>query len=120
MLGQSPSFDKSLSIGLAIGVPSDYSANPFHDAPCRGSPSDESRAIFSGVIEEGMVHNAPFVSLCVARELLRCELCKDGTGASAMREATHIALRCAAGAMPGAREDLIELLGVDGLEAVLS
>ena len=92
---------------------------PSNDAPCRGSPSDESRAMFSGVIEEGMVHNAPFVSLCTARELLRCELCKDDTGSSKIREATHIALRRAAGAMPGAREDLVELLRVDGLELVL-
>ena len=89
-------------------------------APCRDSPSDESRAMFSGAIEEGMVHNAPFVSLCVARELLRCELCKDDTGSSKMRESTHIALRRAVGAMPGAREDLIELLRVDGLEAALN
>ena len=75
--------------------------------------------MFSGVIEEGMVHNAPFLSLCVARELLRCELCKDNAGSSKMRETTHIAVRRAAGAMPGAREDLIELLRVDGLESVL-
>ena len=75
--------------------------------------------MFSGAIEEGMVHNAPFVSLCVARELLRCELCKDDTGSSKMRETAHIALRHAARAMPGAREDLVELLRVDGLELVL-
>ena len=86
----------------------------------RASPSDESRATFSGVIEEGMVYNAPFASLCAARELLRCELCKDGTGSSKMRETAHIALRCAAGAMPGAREDLVELLRVDGIESALN
>ena len=76
--------------------------------------------MFSGVIEEGMVHNAPFLSLCAARELLRCELCKDDAGTSQMRKTTHVALRRAAGAMPGAREDLIELLRVDGLEAALT
>ena len=90
-----------------------------NDPPRRDLPSDESRVIFSAVIEEGMVHNAPFLSLCSARELLRCELCKDGTGSSKMRETTHIALRRAAGVMPGAREDLVELLRVDGLESVL-
>ena len=91
-----------------------------NDAPCRGSPSDESRVMFSGVIEESMVYNAPFVSLCAARELLRCELCKDDTGSSKMCEATHTALRRAARAMPGAREDLVELLRVDGLESALN
>ena len=75
--------------------------------------------MFSAVIEEGMVHNAPFVSLCAARELLRCGLCKDDTGSSKMRETTHTALRRAAGAMPGAREDLVELLRVDGLDVAL-
>ena len=103
---------------LAIDVSIVLTAS--NDAPCRGSPSDESRDMFAGVIEEGMVHNAPFVSLCVARELLRCELCKDDTGSSKMRETTHIALRRAAGAMPGAREDLVELLRVDGLGSVLN
>ena len=76
--------------------------------------------MFAGVIEEGMMHNAPFLSLCAARELLRCELCKDDTGSSKMRETTHVALRHAARAMPGAREDLVELLRVDGLEAILN
>ena len=66
-----------------------------------------------------MVHNAPFLSLCAARELLRCELCKVNPGTSKMRENAHVALRRAASAMPGARDDLIELLHADGLEAVL-
>ena len=86
----------------------------------RDSPSDQSRATFSAVIEEGMVHNAPFLSLCAVRELLRCELCKDSPGASELHENAHAALRRAASAMPGAREDLIELLRIDGLEEVLS
>ena len=47
-------------------------------------------------------------------------VCKDGAGSSKMRETTHIAIRCAAGAMPGAREDLVELLRVDGLEVDLN
>ena len=93
---------------------------PFNNALYRGPPSDQSRATFSAVIEEGMVHNAPYLSLCAVRELLRCELCKDSPGASEMRENAHAALRRAASAMPGAREDLVELLQTDGLEEVLS
>lgn len=33
--------------------------------------------MFSEVIEEGMVYNTPFVSLCAARELLRCAIITD-------------------------------------------
>ena len=66
-----------------------------------------------------MVHNAPFVSLCAVRELLRCELCKDATATSAVRENALAALRHAASSMPDAREDLAELLHADGLDAVL-
>ena len=72
------------------------------------------------MIEEGMVHNAPFVSLCGVRELLRCELCKDAAAAtSAVRENAHAMLRRAASSMPDARGDLIELLHADGLDALL-
>ena len=87
----------------------------------RGSRSDQSRATFSAVIKvlEGMAHGAPFVSLCAVRELLRCELCKDDAGTSVLRENALATLRRAASAMPGAKEDLIELLHVDGLETVL-
>ena len=91
----------------------------FNGVPRRGSPSDESRAIFSGVIEESMVHNTPFVSLCAVRELLRCELCKDDAATPAMRGNALAALRRAASSMPGAGDDLIELLHADGLELVL-
>ena len=66
-----------------------------------------------------MVHNAPFVSLCAVRELLRCELCKGDAATSELRENALATLRLAASSMPGAREDLIELLLADGLEAVL-
>ena len=66
-----------------------------------------------------MAHNAPIVSLCAVRELLRCELCKDGAASSAVRENALAALRRAASSMPDAREDLIELLHADGLDAVL-
>ena len=66
-----------------------------------------------------MVYNAPFVSLCVVRELLRCELCKDDPANSALRGNALAALQRAASSMPGAREDLIELLHADGLEAIL-
>ena len=66
-----------------------------------------------------MVHNVPFVSLCAVRELLRCELCKGAAASSAVREHALAALRRAASSMPDAREDLIELLHVDGLDAVL-
>ena len=94
---------------------------PFNNVLYRGSPSDQSRATFSAVIEEGMVHNAPFVSLCAVRELVRCELCKDADAAtSAIQKNALAMLRRAASSMPGAREDLIELLRIDGLEEVLS
>ena len=93
---------------------------PFNNVLHRGSPSDQSRAMFSEVIEESMVHNAPFLSLCAARELLRCELCKGSPGASETRKNAHAALRRAASVMPGAREDLIALLRADGLGEVLS
>ena len=93
----------------------------FNDVLRRDSPSDQSRATFSAVVEEGMAHNAPFVSLCAVRELLRCELCKDdtGTATSAVRESALATLRRAASSMPGAREDLIKLLHTDGLESAL-
>ena len=92
----------------------------FNNVLHRGSPSDQSRATFSAVIEEAMVHNAPFLSLYAVRELLRCELCKDNPGTSELRENAHVALRRAANAMPGARADLVKLLRADGLEGVLS
>ena len=66
--------------------------------------------MFSAVIEEGTVYNAPLVSVCAVRELLRCELCKDEAGASALHEGALTTPRHAANSMPGAREDLIELL----------
>ena len=91
----------------------------FNTALGRGSPSDQSRSTFSAVIEEGMMHNVPFVSLCAARELLRCELCKGDARTSAVRGNALATLRRAAASMPGAREDLIDLLDADELEAVL-
>ena len=93
---------------------------PFNNVLHRDSHSDQSRIAFFAVIEEGMMHNAPLLSLCAVRELLRCELCKDNPGTSELRENAHTALRRAVNAIPGAREDLIELLRADGLEEVLS
>ena len=61
------------------------------------------------------------VKLKLQPVLARCEPgCKDGAGASKMRGAAHTALRRAAGAMSGAREDLVELLRVDGLKVALN
>ena len=65
------------------------------------------------------MYNAPFVSLCAVRELLRCELCKDDAATPAVRENAVAKLRRAASLMPGAREDLVELLHADGLEEIL-
>ena len=65
------------------------------------------------------MYNAPFVSLCAVRELLRCELCKGGASTPAVRETAVATLRRAASLMPGAREDLVELLHADGLEEIL-
>ena len=105
--------------GLVAFIPLSHAADPFNNFLHRDSPPDQSRATFSAVVEEAMPHNVPFLSLCAARELLRCELCKDDPGNSVLHENAHAALRRAASAMPGTREDLIALLRTVGLEKVL-
>ena len=105
--------------GLALAHLATVVLTLFNVVLRRGSPSDQSRATFSAVVEEGMMYNAPFVSLCAVRELLRCELCKDGAATPTARESALAMLRGAASSMPGAREDLIELLHADGLEMAL-